>query len=145
MSTTLKVLWVDDEAREEKMKTRFEELFESHSITVEPCVDVHSFLELINADLNKYDVIVMDLIMPPRGAFPSNETARGLETGLRLLKALRAVSQTPVVVVTIRDRNGLAGALGQIGVIEHLPKTAEVGEIARAIKNAYERGRATGG
>lgn len=144
MTDDIRVLWVDDEASEPKMDTRFEELL-PFGIHVEPCDDVHSFIAKVRSGTFDFDVVVMDLIMPPQGAYPPDETARGLETGLRLLKELRATApKVPIVVVTIRSRSGLDEALRAVGVSEYLPKSADLTMIAAAIRRASMRTGAGG-
>lgn len=135
MASEIRALWVDDEASEGKMETRFEDLLPL-GIKVTPCLGVHEFLSLLKSGMSAYDVVVMDLIMPPRGVFPPSETARGLETGLRLVRELRTASTIPIVVITIRDRIGLGAALTNMGVSECLPKSSDLAAIAEAIRRA---------
>ena len=99
----MRILFVDDEVR--RMATVVDELrLEGHEVVFQAHVD--PALALINDPGEQFDVVVIDVSMPPGRAFQTDDTDGGARTGFHLYDVLRQMRpKIKVIVLTnVADR-----------------------------------------
>ncbi|MFY9622582.1 MAG: response regulator [Pyrinomonadaceae bacterium] len=96
-------MFIDDERR--RMKLYVEEL-ESNGHEVLFRDNVDSALETLNDLAEHFDLIVLDISMPPGKAFAFEDTIGGSRTGLALYATIRSLQpDLPIVALTnVADR-----------------------------------------
>jgi len=127
------LLLIDDEWDEDS--TRVEDLrLAGHEVTVvNRAADVLSTL----TDSSKmYDVVLLDIMMPPEGYATLQETNGGRLTGFRVLKDIRQYrGKVPVIVISAHSRNDVTEYLSQVSF--YLEKPVRTADILRAIDEVH--------
>lgn len=92
------ILFVDDEER--PIKTFMEELSRSnYAVHLE--TDVDRALEYFRANVDKIELLVLDIMMPHGESLTAEETDNGRRTGVRLFKKFREENRNlPIIVFT---------------------------------------------
>lgn len=99
----MRMLFIDDEER--RMMPVVEELkFAGHDVIFKAQVD--SAVELINNQNEEFDLVVIDVSMPPGQKFQAEDTYGGARTGIHLYNLLRiARPKVKIIVLTnVADR-----------------------------------------
>jgi CheY-like chemotaxis protein len=91
-------------------------------------------LEELRMKKDKYDVIILDLMMPV-DEFGVEETKNGRETGLVLLGKLREISKDiPVIVLTVLRDPSVMEKARKLGVNEYLLKPQFPSKLIKVIE-----------
>lgn len=92
------ILFVDDEKRE--MHSYVTELyFSGYEVSFENNVD--DALTFVAANLNRIDLLILDIMMPPGSSFKDVDTEDGLRTGVRFYERIREnAPNLPVMIFT---------------------------------------------
>jgi CheY-like chemotaxis protein len=130
-----KILYIDDEADQEKMASKFE-ILKEEGIGVVPVAKVKDVLPTLSNLRDSIDLIVMDMIMPSEEFYTLEETDGGASTGFRLLVDIRnRYKNIPIIILSVRRRESSdSEILSQYGVSGYLEKPITGSELARFIK-----------
>jgi len=133
------VLYVDDEIGTENLTTKVEWL-ESRGLEVVSAEDAMAALSVFQARSNDIDVILLDVLMPPLNRYSLEETNQGTDTGLRLLKDLRAIRpDIPVILITVKPPHLVKTAKAQLGIEGYLYKPVLPVQILNEISRVLGR------
>lgn len=94
---------IDDEIYCSKTIIRNLEVFYKYSITY--CSHVNQVLNLTKEELNHYDVIILDIMMPISDELNDREIEEannGISLGIVLLRRIRNMTLTPIILYTSR-------------------------------------------
>lgn len=118
------VLLVEDN---KKIATFVRQAFEYEQFTVETAVDGTEAMRKI--EVNDYDLIILDLILP------------GTD-GMEIMKQIRALGlKTPILVVTGRTENADKVAGLNAGADDYLPKPFDLAELLARARAILRRGQ----
>ena len=133
-STT--VLYIDDNADTQSMKSRFE-LIEDEGFMVIPVVHADEVMPTIEKNASTIDIIVLDMLIPPEDHYTLEETNYGTATGLRILRDIRGrLPDIPVIIVSVKQRRRTPqDLLESYKVADYLEKPVLPSEIVATIRN----------
>ena len=127
------VFYIDDEANSEKMKSKFE-MLKINSINVIAEHNIKKVENRIKEIINDIDLILLDIIMPPRNYFSLEETNGGTSTGIVLLKKIREnFKDIPIIIVSIQRIASLDEILERYNVSGYVKKPYNVNELVEQI------------
>lgn len=132
----IRLLYIDDEADSEKMKSKFE-VFEGYGISVKSEHNIATVKHELESLIKNIDIIVVDLIMPPRGEFSMEETNGGSLTGTAIVKRIRKLNKKiPIIIVSILPRKSVTEEfLISYRVSDFLMKDLDVDQLISRIKS----------
>lgn len=92
------ILFVDDEKRE--MDSYVKELdFSGYKVSFQN--DVDDALMFFEENLNRIDLLILDIMMPPGSSFKNVDTELGLRTGVHFYESIRQKTpDLPVMILT---------------------------------------------
>ena len=136
-----RVLWIDDEADSEAMASRREDMSDA-GFDVIPCTTLGEAERALASGAAGWDVVLVDMIMPPPLVFSLDETQGGTTTGLSVIKRIRErLADIPIVVVSVQNVRGMEASLKVLGVTEWVRKPFDTEQLLTAIRRAITRKR----
>lgn len=121
----IKILMIEDDLELAEILSEFLEQFE---MSVKTCAE--PFLGLSELEVNKYDLVILDLSLP------------GLD-GLEVCKEIRKKHNVPIIISSARhDLNDKVNAF-ELGADDYLPKPYEPKELVVRIKSHLRRTNAS--
>jgi CheY-like chemotaxis protein len=131
----INVIYIDDEADTEKMKSIFE-MLEDNDIKIIPVVYVNEALSKIRTNSKIIDLIILDLIMPPYNFYKLEETNGGISTGIRLLEDIRKeFVKIPIIIVSKNNKKYYSSdIIKKYNVLTYLEKPITAYRLAQEIK-----------
>jgi DNA-binding NtrC family response regulator len=134
----INVLCIDDECNTEKMRSKFE-LLEDEGIHIIPIVYIKDALPAIRINIDKIQMILLDVIMPPLGVYSLEYTNGGTSTGIQLLQDIRNEFKTiPIMLVSINNKSHYASEdiIFKYKNIKYIQKPISASLLAEEIRNA---------
>jgi CheY-like chemotaxis protein len=132
----LSVLYVDDEAGMQGFNSLVE-LLEDQGLRITSASNATTALKLLDEPAQRFDAVLLDIIMPPFDCYTLEETEGGISTGWRLLEDMRRRQPTlPVVVVSVIQMKDVNGVRARYGVKRVLPKESPTQSIVAAVREA---------
>src|SRR5436190_1530779 len=130
----MRILLIDDEW--DLDSTRVEDLMSAgHDVTVINRAD-EAFARIADTSA-KFDVVLLDVMMPPEGYASLQATNGGRLTGFRLLDDIRKHrGAIPVIVISAHSQSKVAGYLSQVN--RYLEKPVRSSDILRAIEEVLK-------
>ena len=126
-----KILYIDDDL----LRTRFD-MLEDRGYKVVPVNNANDALKEFKK--NKFDLILLDIMMPAPN-FISNETVNfGYETGVYLAKEIKSSinEKTPIIVLTANPQSNVESELKNMGVAAYLRKPFRQIDLEEEIEQA---------
>ena len=126
-----RILYIDDDL----LRTRFY-MLEDRGYKVVPVDNANDALKKIKK--NKFDLILLDIMMPAPN-FVSNETVNyGYETGIYLANKIKSSinRKTPIIVLTANPQPNVESELKNIGVAAYLRKPFQQIDLEEEIEHA---------
>lgn len=98
------IFWLDDEADRLTFDTT-REVLESAGMQVTSSTSVTEAARLLLEQRSHFDLVLLDVLMPPQGRYSKDESENGTATGLRFLEELkRQRPDLPVILVTVTQQ-----------------------------------------
>jgi CheY-like chemotaxis protein len=125
------ILVLDDDA---KRISSHVELLQEEGFTVIYESDTAKMMPLFRENKDRIALVVLDMMMPP-GDYPVKETDYARKTGILILRDIRDISKdVPVVVLSVRNDDGIKGEVTALGKSEYLEKPLRPSKLIEAIK-----------
>ena len=85
-----------------------------------------------------FDVVLTDIAMPPGKDMDEKAVMYGRETGIEVIKRIRALKpHVPIVVLTVIRDQEIVSSIRKAGVRQILHKPQEVKQIVEALKKVH--------
>ena len=139
-TAAMRVLCIDDEARADSARV---DLLESYGCEISVVSNVRDLEGALGDGLVAYDVVLLDLMMPPNGFASLDETKGGKSTGVVVLRRIRRVApRIPIVVLTARTHERASLDLAELrqDVSALLVKPVMTSVLFDALRKAVEVG-----
>jgi CheY-like chemotaxis protein len=134
-----KVVYVDDEADTEKMDSKFD-ILKDEGIDIEAISSVGDVLPTLKRLDGSFNLIVLDLSMPPEDFYTLEETNGGSRTGFRLLEDIRKeYKDIPIIIVSIIRQTAINEELKKHKIEEYVQKPVLASELANVIKRILSK------
>lgn len=115
-----RVLLIDDDMRHMRY---FAEYLELEGFQVDLVESDKEALEYIHDNADLVGLVILDMIMPSRGLFTTEETKYYSRTGVKLFSKISALlPEVPVIVLTIAEDRELVEDMLQMGAKAYLIK-----------------------
>jgi len=141
----LNILWIDDDV--ERMQSLYEMMtYEDHVVT--KAATAGDALEIIKDEDRdgEFDVVLLDMMMPPDNALGAVDTDGGRTTGLALLTRIRQrYPDMPVVVCSVVKEPEIKKEALRLGAKAWVQKPALPSQILRAVEQACSPGTKSAG
>ena len=132
----MNILFIDDEPQEVYVD---ELTLAGHNVAFRQYVE--EGMAHFDAHAEELDVLIVDIMMPPRSMFEGVNTDLGLRTGIRFLERIREKSDIPVVLLTHVARSRIARDLEANPRCKYLNKEDTLpGELSDLITRFIQRG-----
>lgn len=129
------VLWIDDDAETEKMKSKFD-ILESNGFNIISESKVNKAISTFKKYQDTIKIILLDIIMPSLDYYTMDETNGGTTTGLRLLNDIREIApQIPIIVISIKRLKSIDQYKIKFNISEIIEKPFEIEELIDKINN----------
>lgn len=92
------ILYVDDEAR--RTQSYLDEMrleLTKHEIVYKNRVD--EALKVFRENIEKVELLILDIMMPPGISFKADDTMQGLRTGVRMYQLVREINPSLLVII----------------------------------------------
>jgi len=99
-----KILLIDDDAIP---MAPYKTALEKSDFIVTAIADVDKALEIARDSLERFDIVLLDVMMPPGNAFDLGETDDGMRTGVFLYGELRKHYHEAWIIVLTNMRDGV--------------------------------------
>jgi two-component system NtrC family response regulator len=133
--TKINVLFIDDE---KKLVENAAPVLEAKGFEVLATTDI---AKAIDAFANKnFDIVLVDIAMPPTSDMDAKALSYGRETGIEVIRRLRAIkSNVPIVVLTVIRDTAILSRIREAGVSQILNKPEEPERIADVLKRMVKK------
>ncbi len=133
MKKNYEILYIEDESY--AFKERIKMLEDKGCYSVKPVEDVDDALEELK---KKYDLILLDIMMPLGRNLAEDDVKGGYETGVPLARRIKEGTNkdTPIIVITANPDNRVEAALRKLGVSAYLKKPVDQLELEEEIEKA---------
>ncbi len=129
-----RVLFIDDE---KELVRDLPPLLESKGFEVTATTDIKEALRLY--DELDFDVVLMDIAMPPTSDMNSKALEFGRETGIEVVHRLRRVKPSvPIVALTVIQDDQIVSRMRKAGIRYILHKPQEFQRIVETLQRAIQ-------
>ena len=114
--------------------SKIPELEKDGDIAVDVALDGTEVLARLRE--KRYDVVVLDIMMPPGTGLPAGDTKQGKETGFLVLKEIRKdwPLDPAIIVLTLYPKIPSEADMESFNIQEYLPKPIKMRELASLIR-----------
>ncbi len=135
----IRTLYIDDEANTEKMRSKFE-ILEDNGISIKPEFSIVNIKYRLDSLIKDIDLVIVDLIMPPRDEFNKEETNGGSLTGAAVIKEIRKIdNKIPIIIVSILKKDNLVSRfLETYKVADFIDKSSSTDDLILKIKSIFQ-------
>ena len=133
------ILFIDDDYKRASSHIEF---LKFGGYGVKAISAAHEALKEFENNKDKYDIIILDIMLPPSDSMTREETEFGRHTGLILLKKIREISKRiPIIILTVSNDIKIQEKAIELGADEYLLKPKLPSELIRIIEkyNSYQR------
>lgn len=132
-----KVLFLEDE---QHLVQSLPRLLKSKGLNMIGTTSITEALELFAKE--KFDAVLLDIMMPPAEDMDAEALDYGRETGVEVVRRMQVINPTvPIVSLTVvRDRR-IQARMREAGIVEVINKPAETEQIVETLFRAISRAR----
>ncbi len=125
-----RILYIDDDL----LRTRFD-MLEHSGYRVIPVNDANNALKEIKKQ--KFDLILLDIMMPAPNFISNESVNNGYETGIHLANEIkRSINEkTPIIVITANPQPSVEAQLRDIGIASYLRKPIQQIDLEEEIES----------
>ena len=128
----MNVMWIDDDPYNLESS---KELLELYGMDIQFFTNYETALERLGESDSKYDIIIMDIMMPPQNFFNVEETDDGRRTGILLISEIRKIYSGPILLYSVlRNTKLIDNVLYNDSKIDYLRKPERIENIISKIK-----------
>jgi CheY-like chemotaxis protein len=128
----MKAMWIDDDPYNLESS---KELLELYGMNIQFFTNYETALERLREKDFKYDIIIMDIMMPPQNFFNVEETDDGRRTGILLIPEIRKIYSGPILLYSVlRNTKLIDNVLYNDSKIDYLRKPERIENIISKIK-----------
>ena len=129
-----KVLFIDDEANSEKMKSRFE-IIEENGIEIIPVWNIEEIIPTFKKHIDDIGLIIVDLIIPNEDIYSDSDTNGGTTTGFKIIEDIQRINPNiPIIVLSIRRKDSANKLLLKYKIQKYVEKPIDTASIIEIIK-----------